>query len=158
MDGTFLDSSVNGNHAVVDSSEYAAVSTSNRFSVVNRALNFDGVNDFARADASLTDPALNDGLTISVFIKADSISYGGENRIRPIVFKQKPEARSYVPQFMLALDGRSGTGRALFMLASTVALRVKRPAMVEWGWSPMSAWQTTSGIMWRQRLTSPRNL
>ena len=122
MDGTLLDSSVHGNHAIVDSPSNAAVPTLNRFGVVNRSLDFDGINDYARANASLTDPALNDGLTISVFVKADSIGYGGQNRIRPIVFKQKPDARSFVPQFMLALDGRSGTGRALFMLASTVAL------------------------------------
>ncbi len=82
---------------------------------------FDGADDYITLGSNLPDPALLDGFTVMGWIRADDLEYGGQNLIRPLISQHKYEGRPFVPQFLLALDGRNVTNRATFFLASTVA-------------------------------------
>ena len=113
LDGSANDTSGNGHDGTV----YGATLGVDRFDTADHAYQFDGIDDYISL-GNIVDPAGSAGLTVTAWAKADDLYYGGQNRIRPIVFKRKFAGRSYVPQFSLILDGRGGEDRARFFLAA----------------------------------------
>jgi formylglycine-generating enzyme required for sulfatase activity len=115
--GNANDDTGRGNHGVV----HDTTLTTDRFGNANRAYRFNGTNSFIQIASSVFDPATEtNGFTVVAWVKADSLAYGGQNRIRPILFKRKVGGLSYSPQLLLMLDGRDQRNNAGFYLGSGI--------------------------------------
>jgi formylglycine-generating enzyme required for sulfatase activity len=115
--GNANDESGRGNHGVI----HDTTLTTDRFGNANSAYRFNGTNSFIQIASSVFDPATEtNGFTVVAWVKADSLAYGGQNRIRPIVFKRKSGGLSYSPQLLLMLDGRDQRKNAGFYLGSGI--------------------------------------
>jgi formylglycine-generating enzyme required for sulfatase activity len=115
--GNANDESGRGNHGVI----HDTTLTTDRFGNANSAYRFNGTNSFIQIASSVFDPATEtNGFTVVAWVKADSLAYGGQNRIRPIVFKRKSGGLSYSPQLLLMLDGRDQRNNAGFYLGSGI--------------------------------------
>lgn len=122
LDGNASDISGNNHHGNV----FGAVSTQDRFGNANRAMYFDGVDDFIDL-GNIADTVNASGFTMSAWVQSSDLIYNGENRIRPIVFKRKVVGRDFVPQFELILDGRSGNDLASMFVGSTNTIPGESP-------------------------------
>ncbi|MCA9036772.1 MAG: DNRLRE domain-containing protein, partial [Planctomycetaceae bacterium] len=114
---------VNGASGIVNSQATSPVATVDRKGIDSQAIHLDGTAQYFTAGQ--TTPGLvssASGFTAAAWVKADDLFYGGANRIRPVVFQHKPGGRDFVPQILLALDGRGGSNVATFFLASTNAI------------------------------------
>ncbi len=87
----------------------------------NSAYYFTG-GDYGINLGQIADPASAAGFTVSAWAKAEDLYYGGENRVRPIVFKQKYSGPAWAPQFGLMFDGRFNKDIASFFVAKNDTL------------------------------------